>query len=195
MRSFTLDTSASSPASSFPANLASRTLHFTVEWPRASSGDASSEGRFSIFLEQQTDLWCGASSVMDLRLHHSNFGNRFLEMITKIADLGFLASRFLTLSPFAASVSSLLLGQFFLFVSEDSFLFYGHWVIELGFVLSRMAPCTTRMHVCVFICRMGLTARIHIDAPDFSFLLVFHDKGKMMCRSPWNQLSMEFRTF
>jgi len=52
-------------------------------------------------------------------------------MIAKIADLGFLASRFLILSVFAASVPSLLLGQFFLFVPEDSFFFLGHRVIEL----------------------------------------------------------------
>ncbi|KAF2588318.1 hypothetical protein F2Q70_00038553 [Brassica cretica] len=35
------------------------------------------------------------------------------------------------------------------------------------------------MHVCVFVRRFGLTAGIHIDAPDFSFLLVFHDRGKI----------------
>ena len=95
-------------------------------------------------------------------------------MIAKIVNLGFLASRFPTLSAFPASVPSLLLGQFFLFVPEDSFLLFGPRVIELGIVLRRTAPCTTWMHVCIFIRRFGLTARIHINAPDFSFLFVFH---------------------
>ena len=143
-----------------------------------SSGDASSEGCFSRFLEQKIDLGCGAGSVMDLRFHRSNFCNRFHELIAKIANLRFLASRFPTFSTFAASVQSFLLGQFFMFIPEDSFLFLGHRVIELGIILSRTAPYTTRMHVCVFIRRFELNARINIDMPDFSFLLVFHDRGR-----------------
>ncbi|KAF2597848.1 hypothetical protein F2Q68_00010546 [Brassica cretica] len=63
--------------SSFAANLAPRTLQFTI------------------------DLGCGASSVMDLRFHCSNFCDRFHEMIAKIANLRFLASRFPPLSAFA----------------------------------------------------------------------------------------------
>ncbi|KAF3566312.1 hypothetical protein DY000_02016760 [Brassica cretica] len=73
-------------------------------------------------------------------------------------------------------------------IPKDSFLFFGHWVIELGIVLSFTAPCTTQMHVCVFIRKYRLTARIHIDAPDFSFLLVFHDRGKISRTFPcWSR--------
>ena len=116
---------------------------------------------------------------MDLRFHRSNFCNRFHEMIAKIVDLGFLASRFPTLSAFAASVPSLLLGQFFLFIPKDSFFCFGHRIIGLGIILSHTAPCTTRMHIFVFVRRFGLTARIHIDTPDLSFLPVFHYRGKI----------------
>ncbi|KAF2562924.1 hypothetical protein F2Q70_00017103 [Brassica cretica] len=98
-------------------------------------------------------------------------------VIVEIADLEFLASRFPTLSAFNASVPSQLFGQFFMFVPEDSFFFFGHRIIDLRIILGRAAPCTTRMHVCVLVHRFGLTARIHIDAFDFSFLLVFHDRG------------------
>ncbi|KAF2537016.1 hypothetical protein F2Q68_00021003 [Brassica cretica] len=35
------------------------------------------------------------------------------------------------------------------------------------------------MHVFVFVRRFGLTARIHIDTPGLSFLLVFHNRGKI----------------
>ncbi|KAF3608691.1 hypothetical protein DY000_02047801 [Brassica cretica] len=93
-----------------------------------------------------------------------------------IVNLGFLVSRFPTLSVFATSVLSLLLGQFFLFVPENSLFLFVHRVIELGIILSCTAPCMTQMHVCVFIRRFGLTARIHTNAPDFSFLLVFYDR-------------------
>ena len=68
---------------------------------------------------------------MNLRFHRSDFCSRFPEVIAKITDLGFLASRFPILSLFAASVPSLLLGQFFMFNPEDGFLFFGHWVVEL----------------------------------------------------------------
>ncbi|KAF3564583.1 hypothetical protein DY000_02014525 [Brassica cretica] len=68
-----------------------------------------------------------------------------------IADLGFLTSRFPILSVFAASVSSLLLGQLFMFVPEDSFFFFGHRIIELGIVFSRTTSCPTWIHVCVFV--------------------------------------------
>ena len=101
-------------------------------------------------------------------------------MIAKITDLGVIASRFPILSVFAASVPSLLLGQFFLFVPEDSlFFFLGHRIIELGIVFSRMTPCTMWMYVCVFVRRFRLTARIHINVLNFSFFLVFHDRGKI----------------
>lgn len=115
---------------------------------------------------------------MDLRFHLSNFCYRFHEMISEIANLGVLASRFLTLSTFAASVSSLFLGQFFMFVLEDGFFFFGYKVVELGIVLSRTNPCAMWMHVCVFIHRLGLNARIHINAFDFSFLFIFLDRGR-----------------
>ena len=116
---------------------------------------------------------------MDLRFHRSNFRYRFQEMIAKIADLAFFASRFPTLSVFAASVPSLLLGQFLLFVPENGFLFFGYRVIKLGMVLRDTSPCTTWMHVCVFIRRFGLTARIQSNVPDFSFLIIFRKRGKI----------------
>ena len=60
-------------------------------------------------------------------------------MFAKIADLGFLASRFPTLTVFAASVPSLFFGQFFgqffLFVPEDGFFFFGHRIIKLGIIV------------------------------------------------------------
>ncbi|KAF2547017.1 hypothetical protein F2Q70_00021502 [Brassica cretica] len=68
-----------------------------------------------------------------------------------IVNLGFLVSRFPTMSVFATSVLSLLLGQFFLFVPENSLFLFVHRVIELGIILSCTAPCMTQMHVCVFI--------------------------------------------
>ncbi|KAG5380478.1 hypothetical protein IGI04_028320, partial [Brassica rapa subsp. trilocularis] len=43
----------------------------------------------------------------------------------------------------------------------------------------RTTSYPTGIYVCVFVRRFGLTARIHIDAPYFSFLLVFHDRGKI----------------
>ncbi|KAF3512441.1 hypothetical protein F2Q69_00005881 [Brassica cretica] len=119
------------------------------------------------------DLVRGASSVANLIFHRSDFCRCFLEVIAKIADLGFLASRFPILSTFAASDPSMLFGQLFLFVPEGSFFFFGHRIIELRIILGRTAPCTTRMHVCVLVCRFGMAARIHIDAFDFSFLFVF----------------------
>ncbi|KAF3552524.1 hypothetical protein DY000_02006791 [Brassica cretica] len=86
------------------------------------------------------DLGRGVSGIVNLRFHRSDFCNRLYEVIAKIADLGFLVSRFPTLSTFSASVPSLLLGQFFLFVPEDSFFFFGHRIIELGIILSRLEP-------------------------------------------------------
>ncbi|KAF2617243.1 hypothetical protein F2Q68_00039558 [Brassica cretica] len=62
---------------------------------------------------------------------------------------------------------------------EDSFFFFGHRIIELGIIFSRTTPSTTWMHVCVFVRRLELTARIHIDVLNFSFFLVFHDRGKI----------------
>ena len=88
--------------------------------------------------------------------------------------------QFPILSVFAASVPSLLLGQFFLFVPEDSFFFFGHRIIDLGIIFSRTTSCPTRIHVCVFVCRFGLTARIHIDTLNFSFFLVCHDRGEYL---------------
>ncbi|KAF3552398.1 hypothetical protein DY000_02006615 [Brassica cretica] len=118
----------------------------------------------------QIDLVRGASIVANLIFHRSGFCRCFHEVI---ADLGFLASRFPILSTFAVSDPSMLFGQLFLFVPEGSFFFFGHRIIELRIILGRTAPCTTRMHVCVLVCRFGMAARIHIDAFDFSFLFVF----------------------
>ncbi|KAF3513659.1 hypothetical protein F2Q69_00006566 [Brassica cretica] len=129
-----------------------------------SSDDAGSQGNFSRLLEQPIDLGRGASSVVNLRFHRSNFYNRFHEMIAKIADLRFLASRFPTLSAFAARVPSLLFGQFFLFVPEESFLFIVNRVIELGVVLSRTSPRTTRIHFGVFIRREDLPVFFRVGA-------------------------------
>ncbi|KAF3490371.1 hypothetical protein F2Q69_00053637 [Brassica cretica] len=125
------------------------------------------------------DLGRGAISVVNLRFHRSDFCSRFPKMIAKIADLGFLASRFPIPSVFAASVPSLLLAQFFLFVPEDSFFFFGHRIIELGIIFSRTTSFPTRIYVCVFVHKFGLTARIHIDTFNFSVFLVFHDRGKI----------------
>ena len=131
------------------------------------------------FLEQQVDLGCGASSVVNLRFHRFDFCSRFPEMIPKIADLGFLVSRYPISSLFAASVPSLLLIQFFMFIPEDSFFLFGHRIIELGIIFSRTTSCPTRIYVSVFVRRFGLTARIHIDTFNFSVFLVFHDWGKI----------------
>ena len=100
-------------------------------------------------------------------------------MIAEIANLRVFASKFPTLSAFAASASSLFHGQFFLFVPEDGFFFFDHRVVELVNVSSRTAPCATWVYVCVFVYELELTARIPIDAFDLSFFFIFLDRGKI----------------
>ncbi|KAF2557433.1 hypothetical protein F2Q68_00016799 [Brassica cretica] len=68
-----------------------------------------------------------------------------------------------------------------MFVPEDGLFFFGHRVIKLGIVLSRTAPCTMQMHVCVFVRRLRLTARLYIDVLDFSFFFIFRDRHYMKC--------------
>ncbi|KAF3589003.1 hypothetical protein F2Q69_00029963 [Brassica cretica] len=84
------------------------THHLALLWSGADDIVVRSLGCFSRFLEQQIDLGCGASSVVNLRFHRSDFCSRFPEMIAKIADLDFsLASfRFWGRSPGFLSVGA-----------------------------------------------------------------------------------------
>ncbi|KAF2558637.1 hypothetical protein F2Q68_00016126 [Brassica cretica] len=100
------------------------THHLALLWSGADDIVMRSLGCFSRFLEQQIDLGCGASSVVNLRFHRSDFCSRFPEMIAKIADLGFLARQFPILSVFAASV---LRGR------SPGFLSVGAGVVSSGF--------------------------------------------------------------
>ncbi|KAF3560950.1 hypothetical protein DY000_02015975 [Brassica cretica] len=113
---------------------------------------------------------------MDLGFHRSSFRSRHHEMITKVASIGFLASRFLTLSAFAASSPSLLLGMFLLLVPKDGFFLLGHRVVELGIIPSRSDPFSAWMHTCAFVRTFGVTVRIQIDTFDFFILFTFLDR-------------------
>ncbi|KAF3515669.1 hypothetical protein DY000_02059750 [Brassica cretica] len=97
---------------------------------------------------------------------------------------------FQTLSEVAASSPSLLLGQFLLFVPKGGFFLLGHRVVELGIIPSRSAPCSAWMHICVFVRRFRVTARIQIDAFDFFILFNFLDRRKVFRLFPrWHMSS------
>ncbi|KAF3513286.1 hypothetical protein F2Q69_00006004 [Brassica cretica] len=66
-----------------------------------------------------------------------------------------------------------------MFVLEDGFFLLGHRIVKLGIISSRTALCSSWMHICVFVRRFGVTARIQINAFDFFILLTFLDGRKV----------------
>ncbi|KAF3525106.1 hypothetical protein F2Q69_00047176 [Brassica cretica] len=95
----------------------------------------------------------------EIRVADEVFYPRYFGELTCKQFCGNLAP-FQTLSEVATSSPSLLLGQFLLFVPKDGFFLLGHRVVELGIIPSCSAPCSAWMHVCVFVRRFGVTARI-----------------------------------
>ncbi|KAF3562161.1 hypothetical protein DY000_02016051 [Brassica cretica] len=145
MRSLTLVISEGSPASSFAANLAPKTLQLVVEspWDWWNSQKSVALWRTSwivrglsrvvhflnfdlyqsIFLrrlpsplEQFIDLRGSTGCVMDLGFHGPYFRCSFGDVIAKIANIRRLVSRFSSLSAFSASDFGLFFGQLLLFV-------------------------------------------------------------------------------
>lgn len=81
-------------------------------------GNASCEGCFTNLLEQLIDFGRGASSMMNLRFHCSNFHDRLRYVIAEITDLRIVFDSFSTPSTFAATDLGLLFDEFLLFQPE-----------------------------------------------------------------------------
>ncbi|KAF3499075.1 hypothetical protein F2Q69_00041751 [Brassica cretica] len=197
MRSFTLVTSESSPASSFAASLAPMTLQLVVEcprdwWnlqkgvldcPRLVEGYPFSEFRFvperlserglSSPFQQPIDLGCSAGSVMDLGFHGSYFSHSLGDIVSKITDIRRLASKYPSLSAFTSSELGLLFSQLFLFVPVEDFLLFRHRFAEQGAFPSRSAFGPSWMPIDVLIGIVGDIARIQGDVLDFVILRIF----------------------
>ncbi|KAF2597680.1 hypothetical protein F2Q68_00009810 [Brassica cretica] len=119
-----------SPASSFAASLAPKTLQLVVECPRD---------------------WWNSQKRDGSGFHSPYFRRSFGDVIAKIADARRLVSRFPSLSAFAASDLGLLFGQLFLFVPIENFLLFCHWLIERRYFPTRSAPGPSRMYVSVLL--------------------------------------------
>ncbi|KAF3587785.1 hypothetical protein F2Q69_00031263 [Brassica cretica] len=175
MRSFTLATSESSPASSFAASLAPKTLQLVVECPRDwwnSQKVFSSTGR-----------------VMALGFHGPYFRCSFGDVIAKIADVRRLVSRFPSLSEFPASDLGLLFGQLYLFVPIKNFLLFCHWLMERRDFPSRSAPGPSRMSVSVLLSIVEDVAGIQVDVLDFITLRALRGRWRTL-EVPFSQQGM-----
>ncbi|KAF3554189.1 hypothetical protein F2Q69_00016745 [Brassica cretica] len=120
--------------------------------------------------QQPVDLGCIAGSVMDLGFHGSYFCRSLGDIVVKITDIRRLASRFPSLSAFAASELGLLFSQLFLFVPIENFLLFCHRFVEQRAYPSRSASGPPWMSVDVLIGIVGDITRIQGDALDFVIL-------------------------
>ncbi|KAF2607115.1 hypothetical protein F2Q68_00043041 [Brassica cretica] len=183
MRSFTLVTSESSPASSFAASLAPKTLQLVVECPRDwwnSQKDrlqSRSSHRDVESLKQPVNLGCSAGSVMDLGFQGSYFCRSLGDILAKIADIRRLAIRFPSLSAFNASELGLLFSQLFLIV-PSSVCRTESFPEQIGF--------WSFMSVDVLIGIIGdIIARIQVDVLDFVILRIFRGKRRTFRPIEW----------
>ena len=93
--------------------------------------DTSSGRSLLGLLEKHVDLGCGTGTLLNLRFHCFHFHGCLCDVIAEITDfIDIVASSFPSLSAFAGSDSSLLLGELFLFDSKDVFFFFSHWFFE-----------------------------------------------------------------
>ncbi|KAF3489976.1 hypothetical protein F2Q69_00053439 [Brassica cretica] len=148
MRSYMHVTSESSPASSFAANIAPRTLQLVVECPRG-------------VLDR---LWfVEGYPFSEFRLVPEHFSERVYGQLVA----------FPSLSAFAASNLGMFLGQLLLFNPVEVFLLFRHWFFEWGAFSSRSASGSSWMSVSVVLGIVGDINGIQVDMLDFIDLCVF----------------------
>ncbi|KAG5393543.1 hypothetical protein IGI04_023506 [Brassica rapa subsp. trilocularis] len=177
MRSLTLVTSESSPASSFVA----------IGRGVSSGLVELAEGVFVIPLIASP---CVARCPALIRI--DRIVMRPLEIfplvmdvlvVTRIADIQCLVSRFPSLSAFTASELGLPFSQLLLFVPIGDFFLFRHWFFERGAFPSGSASGPSRMSIDVLVGVVGDIARIQVNVFGFVILRVLC-RGRKTFRVP-----------
>ncbi|KAF2543281.1 hypothetical protein F2Q68_00032150 [Brassica cretica] len=189
MRSFTLVTSESSPASSFAASLAPKTSKIVPialdQQPKNTNTPIGYNSRLFnptkqypiVSLSRQGQISYGTRLCTtklvekELNMLGSYFSTASsLWLACAVTEEAKQAGRFPSLSAFTASDLGLLLSQLFLFVPIEDFLLFRHWFIERRAFPSRSASGLSWMSVGVLLGIVGDVAGIQVDVLDFIIL-------------------------